>query len=156
MATQEVAQSVPRKFTGVIAPELPVGSPERAELFAKLRLTFAEDWKAAEIAVARAKEIAKGDLYFILCGDMVKIGRTTDIVRRLANMQVSTPYEIDCLLLLKGQGKDERKWHKRFAADRVRGEWFKLTPELDAAIRAEREINRHRTKGQVHVISDRF
>jgi hypothetical protein len=104
---QEVAQSVPRPFTGVVCPELPVGSPEREELFAKFRETFDEDWKAAEAAVERDRLIRKGDLYFIRCGDAVKIGRTTNIVQRLANMQVNNPHEIDCLLLLKGQGKEE-------------------------------------------------
>jgi hypothetical protein len=31
----------------------------------------------------------------------VKIGHTINIVQRLGNMQVNSPHEIDCLLLLK-------------------------------------------------------
>jgi hypothetical protein len=123
----------------VIRPDLPLGSPERAAFFGLARKTFAEDWKAAELALARANEIAKGDLYFIQCDHAVKIGRTTNIVNRLANMQVNSPHEINCLLLLKGQGKNEKAWHKRFAELRIRGEWFRLTEELEAAIIEERE-----------------
>jgi hypothetical protein len=137
-----VAQSVPRPFTGIVCPELPVGSPEREELFAQFRETFVEDWKAAEVAVARDRLIRKGDLYFIRCGDAVKIGRTTNIVQRLANMQVNNPHEIDCLLLLKGQGKEEGRWHKRFKHHRVRGEWFRWAPDLEAARAKDRSAKR--------------
>jgi hypothetical protein len=127
----------------MVAPHLPVGSPERAALFKELRRTFVEDWKDAEEAVRREREM-KGDLYFIRCGRAVKIGHTTNIAQRLANMQVNTPEEIDCLLLLRGQGHCEREWHKRFAADRIRGEWFWLTADLEAAILDEREGNQTR------------
>lgn len=142
MEAQEVAQSVPEKFyygpDSIVAPHLPIGSPERAELFDRLRETFVEDWKAAELAVAREIEEAKGDLYFIRCDHAVKIGHTRNIANRLGNMQVNSPHEIDCLLLLKGRGRDEKKWHRRFAGARIRGEWFRLTPELEAAIHEAR------------------
>lgn len=125
----------------VVRPDLPVGSPEREAFFKETRRTFAEDWKVAELAVAREREIAKGDLYFIQCGDAVKIGRTTNIVNRLGNMQVNSPHEINCLLLLKGRGREERDWHQRFAGERIRGEWFRLSPDLERTIAEERQAN---------------
>ena len=135
----------PKRGSWIMAPELPIGSPEREAYFKELRKTFAEDWDAAAKSLARAREIAKGDLYFIRCGDAVKIGRTTNIVERLRNMQVNSPHEIDCLLLLRGQGKHEAACHKRFAAYRVRGEWFRLSDELNSAIVEAREANRTTT-----------
>ena len=131
MAAHQGAQSVPHPF---MAPELPVGSPERTALFKDLRRTFREDWREAEEAVA-----AKGDLYFIRCGEAVKIGRTSNISQRLANMQVNSPEEMDCLLLLRGRGAEESAWQGQFKADRIRGEWFKLSPALEQAIKDERE-----------------
>jgi hypothetical protein len=145
VATHQVAQSVPQRFyhgpDSIVAPHLPIGSPERAELFAGLRKTFCEDWDAAERSVAAARA-AKGDLYFIRCGNAVKIGHTANIVQRLANMQVNTPHELDCLLLLKGQGHEERQWHERFRADQIRGEWFRWTVELERAVLDARETQR--------------
>jgi hypothetical protein len=137
MSAHQVAQSVPERFSGIMAPELAVGSPERAAYFAKLRPTFVEDWKAAEEAVA-AQRAAKGDLYFIRAGKAVKIGHTHNIVARLGNMQANNPQELDCLLLLRGKGHEERDWHKRFKAEHIRGEWFRLSPRIKRAIEKER------------------
>lgn len=149
MATQEAAQSVPVKFwhgrQSMVAPHLPVGSPERDALFKELGRTFVEDWKAAEDAVARDTIIAKGDLYFIRCGDAVKIGRTVNIVERLRTMQTDNHMEVDCLLLLKGQGHNEPKWHKRFKAHRLRGEWFRWCQAIKTAIDLERNLNMQRS-----------
>lgn len=117
----------------IVRPDLPIGSPERAAFFGLARKTFAKDWRAAE-ALVRADRANKGDLYFIRCGDAVKIGHTRNIVHRLANMQVSSPHEIDCLLLLRGRGHEESEWHERFREDRIHGEWFRWTPELSAEI----------------------
>jgi hypothetical protein len=90
----------------IVAPHLPIGSPERSAFFREVRRTFAEDWKAAEEAERQERITKAGDLYFIRAGDAVKIGRTTNIVKRLHNMQTNNHEEIDCLLLLKaGAGR---------------------------------------------------
>jgi hypothetical protein len=78
---------------------------------------------------------ACGDyLYFAQCGDAVKIGRTRNIEIRMANMQVQNPQLVDCLCSLTGRGHEEKEWHAMFAADLIRGEWFRWTPRLAKAI----------------------
>lgn len=119
----------------IMAPELPIGSPERAAYFAELSKTFCEDWKAAEEAAEAERIAKKGDLYFIRAGcRAVKIGRTVNIVNRLGKMQADNHEELDCLLVLRGQGHLEADWHRRFKGFHIRGEWFRWTPELHAAI----------------------
>lgn len=122
MAAQGVAQSVPDAFD----------EP----------LDFPTLWKQCEEAVAAERRAAKGDLYFIRAGDAVKIGRTIDIVNRLGKMQADNHEKLDCLLLLRGQGHVEAEWHKRFERQRIRGEWFRWTSELHAAIIDAREMAR--------------
>lgn len=68
------------------------------------------------------------DLYIIqqkITG-AVKIGRTSNIERRLTELQVGSPYEIRCVLLLPNQGKLEKILHKRMQNHQLRiaGEWF--------------------------------
>jgi hypothetical protein len=72
------------------------------------------------------------DLYFVRAGDALKIGRTTNIAARLAKMQVDNHEELNCLLLARGQGLAERAWHRHLRAHRIRGEWFRWTPEIEA------------------------
>jgi hypothetical protein len=99
---------------------------------------FVTLWKEAEEAVRLERLAAKGDLYFIRAGKAVKIGHTNNIVQRLHNMRANNHEELDCLLLLRARGHEEAQWHKRFAGDRIRGEWFKWSARLERAIAQER------------------
>lgn len=74
------------------------------------------------------------DLYFIQCGDAVKIGRAKDVWVRLANMQANNPVELNCLCRLPNRGWEERQWHERFAHLLIRGEWYRWVPEIAKAI----------------------
>jgi len=127
--------SNPKESNLIVAPHLPIGSPERAAFFRESRRTFSEDWEAAERAVVREAMIAKGDLYFVRAGDAVKIGHTANIVNRLGKMQADNHEKLDCLVLLRGRGHEEKRWHKDFAATHIRGEWFLWSPELERAMK---------------------
>jgi hypothetical protein len=132
----------------MVAPHLPVGSPEREALFARLRKTFCEDWKEAEESLKRERA-RKGDLYFIRAGSAVKIGRTINVVNRLAKMQADNHEELDCVLVLRGRGHEEPEWHKRFRSAHIRGEWFRWTEPLEGAVMVARELQRQcAQKGQ--------
>jgi hypothetical protein len=67
---------------------------------------------------------ANGFVYFIQGGDLVKIGYTTNIRQRLYDLQTSAPIDLVLLGLIPGTRALEKEYHKRFAAHRVRGEWF--------------------------------
>jgi hypothetical protein len=120
----------------MVAPHLPVGSPERAALFERLRETFAEDWAAAEEALAEEKRTAKGDLYFVRVGRFLKIGRTTNLESRMRMIRchASTPPEL--VGTIRGGGWQERDWHRQFRHLQSNREWFRITPELKAAVNA--------------------
>jgi hypothetical protein len=134
MSAHEAAQSDPSSFSGVVRPDLPIGSPERDAFFAEARKMFAEDWKEAELSVLAESLAALGDLYFVRAGDAVKIGRTNNIMARLRNIQAHNHEQINCLLLVKGAGATEKALHRKFAAKRLRGEWFAWCPEIEDEI----------------------
>lgn len=78
------------------------------------------------------------DLYFIRAGDAVKIGRASDVWKRLANMQANNHLELNCICRLSGRGHEERGWQSYFKTHHIRGEWFQWTPALAAAIELAR------------------
>ena len=61
----------------------------------------------------------------------IKIGysaKTPD--GRLRTLQTANPHELRLLMLIRGSRRDEPRYHQMFDHIRVRGEWFKDTPEL--------------------------
>jgi hypothetical protein len=74
-----------------------------------------------------------GYTYFIRCGDRVKIGRSADPLRRMAALSMSNPEALQLLGVLPGSDR-ESELHRRFAHQRLRGEWFSLDGELAAFI----------------------
>lgn len=73
-------------------------------------------------------------LYFIQCGDRVKIGRSNNVHNRLRDLNVKSGEQLILLASIKEGGRLERDYHKRFHDARLNGEWFQLTAELRAAI----------------------
>jgi len=64
-------------------------------------------------------------VYYVIFGDRVKIGTTSELTNRLANL----PY--DELLAVEPGGRElERQRHNEWATAHIRGEWFHATPEL--------------------------
>jgi hypothetical protein len=79
----------------------------------------------------------RGYIYFLLSEKMgaVKIGFTRGKIEgRLREWRTWHPYDFDMLKLLEGTMIEERKLHKRFSKDKIRGEWFKYSPEIKAYI----------------------
>lgn len=71
-------------------------------------------------------------VYFIQEGahGPIKIGFSVDPRARLAALQTCNPRELRLIGLRPGSKEDERALHDRFAAQRVRGEWFYPGEEL--------------------------
>jgi len=113
-----------------------LGDPEFAAAVAAATL---ERWQRIPPRFTPRSEVVVGDaqgdyLYFARCGNAVKIGRARDVVVRMVNMQTNNPDPVDCLCSLTGRGHEEDRWHAMFAADLIRGEWYKWTPRLAQAI----------------------
>jgi hypothetical protein len=59
-----------------------------------------------------------------------KIGRTNNVLRRVANLQTGTSGELIVHALEPGSADVEAKRHELFAAERRQGEWFAASPQL--------------------------
>jgi len=70
-------------------------------------------------------------IYFIMSGDLVKIGYSNDPKRRLAMLSTGCPTECRLIGVMPGDKAKESELHKRFASERVRGEWFNFTVEMN-------------------------
>ena len=66
----------------------------------------------------------------------VKIGAAHDVVRRRESLQLANADKLTTLLVLDGYRYEEALIHARFHQHRIRGEWFKLSPEILAFIAA--------------------
>lgn len=73
----------------------------------------------------------------------VKIGRTNDIKKRQIELETAYPCKLTLLALLPTDEWPELAVHRRFHADRIRGEWFHYSD----AIRAFVSSFTPRTKG---------
>lgn len=78
---------------------------------------------------------AIGYVYMHRHGSDYKIGYTNSLNKRGRQIQIELPQEIELLhsILTDDPAGVEAYWHKRFAAKRTRGEWFKLT-KADVAL----------------------
>jgi hypothetical protein len=74
------------------------------------------------------RQFAAKAVYFIEAVGLerVKIGYTEALVSRLAHLQISSPVRLRVLAVVKGNRELEAKFHSRFAALRLHGEWFQM------------------------------
>lgn len=69
-------------------------------------------------------------IYFIETQGRVKIGYSSDPQRRFNNLTVGCPTRCVLSAVIEGSMSDEKNVHELFKANRIRGEWFELTPEI--------------------------
>jgi len=81
-------------------------------------------------SLVKAKRPRKGAHLYIVqqhTTGAIKVGRTSNINRRLKELLTGSPYRLKCLLLVKNQGNLERRIHTRLRDYKSRtseGEWF--------------------------------
>lgn len=73
-------------------------------------------------------------VYFILCGEYVKIGVAVDVERRLRHLQMSNPHPLELIATMDGERDLERQLHCRFVRYHARGEWYRYGPRLQAYV----------------------
>ena len=75
-------------------------------------------------------------IYFIRQDASVKIGCTQNIKARLAELQVSNPNKLSVMLLIPGSYEEEQSLHRLFVDDKIRGEWYFLSDDINDFIRS--------------------
>jgi hypothetical protein len=79
-------------------------------------------------------------IYFVACpeANAVKIGVSAynpeTAYARMSRLQSGCPLQLELLAVAPGYRDEEAGLHRRFAGNRIRGEWFSLTPELSEYI----------------------
>jgi len=86
----------------------------------------------AKYRVASLKSIVPTGVYFIQDTGTghIKIGWSKGVEDRLRTLQQANPSELLLLRSVNGGRKEEAGFHRKFQRLRVRGEWFRPTPEL--------------------------
>lgn len=73
-------------------------------------------------------------VYFIRAGEAVKIGRSTKPYERIADLSTAHHHKLELLATIDGGSKEEKALHRKFAALRIKGEWFRYSAELSKFI----------------------
>lgn len=63
-------------------------------------------------------------------GNLIKIGRTESLKRRLVGLQSSCPVQLKLIAAIRAPAGTETLFHWIFSASRAHGEWFLPTVEL--------------------------
>jgi len=97
------------------------------------------DWSLA--ALKRDTEPSPADqpelepvVYFVQCGEFIKIGFTVEPTKRIRAIKTSSPHEVRLLGTIAGGPDREKELHAMFKHLRHRGEWFRTDLELLAHI----------------------
>lgn len=116
-------------------------TPAEAEI---RRLKWAREYRKNKTRTARRENVKRtrrdmpGWVYYISINDMVKIGYTTDITRRMRDY----PPASQLIAVHPGTEQLEKMMHHRFRRDLVQGrEWF--TPSPDLLGHCERVVAQH-------------
>jgi hypothetical protein len=76
-------------------------------------------------------------VYFITCRQTgtVKIGSSLEPLARLREIQTGHPFELKVEAVLPGGCEEEFDFHRRFAEERLKGEWFTITDMIELIIK---------------------
>lgn len=75
-------------------------------------------------------------IYFIVMSetDFVKIGYSESPSGRMRHLQTAHPHDLKILARVSGTMKMERALHRHFKNRHVRGEWFRLSGDVQSLI----------------------
>lgn len=75
-------------------------------------------------------------IYFIYnpLNELVRIGRSKQVKQLLSSLKMNSGIEMELLGVIVGGAAEEKKLHQRYQEDHVRGEWYRLTEEIEVDI----------------------
>lgn len=89
------------------------------------------------------KSRTAGHVYFLKCGEYTKIGKTTNLDKRIEGLSTIIPEEVKLLHVIKSNdySKCEKYFHDKYKNKRKKGEWFILSVSDIKEIKQIREKN---------------
>jgi hypothetical protein len=102
---------------------------------------FAGEESSAHLLRCRLDEVYESPpspcVYIVrgVSGGPVKIGRAKSAIGRLGELQVSNPDLLEIVVAIRASNISEIQTHWAFSHLRLRGEWFRLGPDLLTFIR---------------------
>lgn len=98
------------------------------------KLSLDEDTKSRLVRAVRCIT----NVYFILAPDQlkIKIGQAKDVNKRLNSLRGSSPCELRLLASVRSYGDFEAYLHKKLAASRLHGEWFRADEQVLSVVEA--------------------
>ena len=75
-------------------------------------------------------------VYFLRCGDFVKVGYASDAPSRVRHIRVSNPYPVDLIAWARGGRDEEARIHAIIKNHRHKGEWFRVAEQLMVIVEA--------------------
>jgi hypothetical protein len=86
--------------------------------------------------ISYSNRLAKNKyLYFIGCGDAVKIGISSDPSARLETLATGAPGVLYLIACIPNMGHKENECHKKLDHLHIHREWFRYTNEVHELIR---------------------
>lgn len=92
--------------------------------------------RVANLCVPCFRHYDGASVYFVRSGDLVKIGHSLNVTKRLSALQIGSPVPLELWHVVKGQRSLEKELHERFSADRAHGEWFRVSPAITEYVEA--------------------
>jgi len=89
-------------------------------------------WEAVKAHIATKPK--PGIIYFIECGEFIKIGFTYSLDLRIRTIRSSNPFDLRVLHKMRGTIAREAEILAKFSHLRHHGEWFRKAPALLAFI----------------------
>lgn len=116
----------------------------RSEMRKRLRDKYWQRHPAKNIVeLAKIITADKSDedfVYFVKCGEYIKIGYSTDVEARITGMMCDNPNDLELLACFHGNRITERILHESFSHCRHRNEWFHAGNDIYEFINAMRKI----------------
>jgi len=86
----------------------------------------------SEQSKSKRKKNENGYIYLIKDegSGLVKVGYSKNPSKRLKALQTSSPSTLKLLATKEGNYTTESKFHKAYQKDHIRGEWYRLSPQI--------------------------
>lgn len=93
-----------------------------------------DEWQKVQFdkgAPIRPLPSAPGLLYFIVCGDAVKVGYTSHTIqKRMVDLQVGNPVELTLYAIFPAKPEHEALAQDKLKHLHIRGEWYRFNDEI--------------------------